>query len=177
VPDNDFRRAAALSRRRPRRRRDRRAARDILRPYHAALQAEITRLRSRHPQIALCDSIRSEIPRLFSGTLPNFNIGTNGGASCAGELATAIERLDVSSFSRVTNGRFKGGYITRHYGNPANGIHAVQMELAIRGYMAEPASDTIPPGLDDAYAAGMRTVLKNILATCVGFAEAAERTS
>lgn len=147
-------------------------------PYHSVLQAEIARLRARHPQIVLydCHSIRSQIPRLFSGALPDFNIGTNGGTSCTGEIATEIERIcDGSSFSRVTNGRFKGGYITRRYGSPADGVHAVQMELAIRGYMAEPARDTIPAGLDDSYAARMRTVLKDILAACIGFAKAAKQ--
>jgi formiminoglutamase len=146
-------------------------------PYHAALRTEIERLRSRHPRIVLydCHSIRSQIPRLFSGTLPNFNIGTNDGASCAGELTAAVERLcDASSFSRITNGRFKGGYITRHYGDPRGGIHVLQMELAIRGYMVEPARDTIPAGLDSAYAAKMRAVLAEIVATCVNFAEKPE---
>ncbi len=109
-------------------------------PYHAALTAEITRLRSAHGRIVLydCHSIRSVIPRLFEGMLPVFNIGTNGGGACDGALTAAIERLcDASDQPRVTNGRFKGGYITRRHGDPAGGVHAVQMELACRGYMAE----------------------------------------
>lgn len=145
-------------------------------PYHAALAAEIARLRSRFPRIVLydCHSIRSVVPRLFDGTLPNFNIGTNSGASCAPELTARIERLcDASSFSRVTDGRFKGGFITRRYGDPAADVHAVQMELAIRGYMEEPDRDRIPAGLDPGGAAPMRAILKDILATCIGFAQGA----
>jgi N-formylglutamate deformylase len=110
-------------------------------PYHAALRSEITRLRARHAQVTLydCHSIRSEIPRLFDGVLPQFNIGTNGGAACAPALqAGVVAACNVPGFTHVLNGRFKGGWITRHYGQPAAGVHTIQMELACRGYMAEP---------------------------------------
>lgn len=112
-------------------------------PYHEALRAEILRLRGLHHAIVVydCHSIRSEIPRLFEGLLPNFNIGSNDNQSCdpvITEKIAAICEADIN-FSSIVNGRFKGGYITRHYGNPANGVNAVQMELACRGYMAEPA--------------------------------------
>lgn len=110
-------------------------------PYHAALQGEITRLRARHKRIALydCHSIRGEIPRLFPGLLPQFNIGTNDGTTCAPELeAGVVAACAVPGFTHVLNGRFKGGWITRHYGRPENGVHAIQMELACRGYMDEP---------------------------------------
>ncbi len=145
-------------------------------PYHAALALEIERLLSLYRTIVIydCHSIRSEIPRLFAGTLPHLNIGTNDGASCAPALTAGIEAIcDRSPFSRVTNGRFKGGYITRHYGNPARGVHAVQMELAIRGYMAEPARDVIPPLFDPERAAPMRAVLGDVLASCIDFAHGA----
>ncbi|MDE8344281.1 MAG: N-formylglutamate amidohydrolase, partial [Acidocella sp.] len=113
-------------------------------PYHEALRAEILRLRGLHHAIVVydCHSIRSEIPRLFEGLLPNFNIGSNDNQSCdpvITEKIAAICEADIN-FSSIVNGRFKGGYITRHYGNPANGVNAVQMELACRGYMAEPAA-------------------------------------
>ena len=147
---------------------------DYFDPYHAALAAEIARLRARHACVVLydCHSIRSEVPRLFEGTLPNFNIGTNGGTSCAPALTGAIEALcDASGFSRVTNGRFKGGYITRHYGQPSRGVHGVQMELAIRGYMDEPDKDVIPSRFDPERAAPMRKALSEILVACLAFAE------
>jgi formiminoglutamase len=114
-------------------------------PYHAALGSELARLRARHPRVVLydCHSIRSVIPRLFDGELPHFNIGTNDGRSCHTDLTTVVERTcDASGLTRVTNGRFKGGYITRHYGRPAAGVHAIQMELACRGYMLEPGRVT-----------------------------------
>ena len=142
-------------------------------PYHAALAAEIARLRQRHPSIVLydCHSIRSRIPRLFEGELPNFNIGTNDGASGAPQLAAAVERIcDSTSFSRITNGRFKGGYITRHYGRPREGVHAIQMELACRGYMREPEGPVRPRSwptpYDSAYAASMRDILLSVLRVC-----------
>lgn len=111
-------------------------------PYHAALRTEIERIHALHGRVVLydCHSIRSHIPRLFEGELPQFNLGTNDGKSCAPALQAQIESIcQQSGFSYVVNGRFKGGWITRHYGNPARNIHAIQMELACRGYMDEPA--------------------------------------
>jgi N-formylglutamate deformylase len=148
-------------------------------PYHDALKAEIERLRARHPDVVVydCHSIRSLIPRLFDGTLPNFNLGTNGGVTCAATLSSEIERLCAQSgFSHVTNGRFKGGYITRSLGKPEAGIHAVQMELACRGYMREPlgpvAEGQWPTAYDESYAAPMRATLVRILEACLTFAQA-----
>jgi N-formylglutamate deformylase len=145
-------------------------------PYHRALSEQIARLRALHPIVVVydCHSIRSHIPRLFPGTLPNFNLGTFSGASCAAALTHSLEAVcDASAFSRVTNGRFKGGYTTRHYGLPAQGIHAVQMELACRGYLeepAEPADHTWPTPWDGSRAAAMREVLERLLEACLRFA-------
>jgi len=111
-------------------------------PYHAALGAEIARLRQLHKTIVLydCHSIRGVIPRLFPGALPNFNIGTNDGKSCdpAFEAEVTLICADDAAHDHVVNGRFKGGWITRHYADPAHGVQAIQMELACRGYMDEP---------------------------------------
>jgi N-formylglutamate deformylase len=149
-------------------------------PYHRAVQQQIARLRVAHAAVVLydCHSIRSQIPRLFTGTLPNFNVGTFGGASCAPALAAHIERAcTVDNFSRVTNGRFKGGYTTRHYGRPQSGVHALQMELACRGYLREPAGpvdqSSWPGAWDPAFAAPMRAVLQRVLTACIDFATAA----
>lgn len=153
---------------------DRRAR--FFEPYHAALADEIARLRTVHRQVVLydCHSIRSLIPRLFEGELPVFNIGTNSGASCAPELAAGIGKICAGSpFSHVVNGRFKGGWITRRYGRPHDGVHAVQMELSCRGYMHErlgPVSESEwPTPYDPAYAAPIRAVLTNVLKTCLQF--------
>lgn len=115
-------------------------------PYHAALRAEIERIHVLHGRAVLydCHSIRSRIPRLFDGELPQFNIGTNSGQSCAPAMQAQVERACAASgFSYTVNGRFKGGWITRHYGDPARNIHAIQMELGCRGYMQEP--DPVTP--------------------------------
>ncbi|MGO4526376.1 N-formylglutamate deformylase [Microvirga sp. 2MCAF35] len=147
-------------------------------PYHAALRAEIERLRARHDTIVVydCHSIRSIIPRLFDGTLPHFNIGTNGGTTCASSLSDAIVTIcSDSGFNHVLNGRFKGGYIARSLGKPDEGVHAIQMELACRGYMKEPLGPVSegewPTPYDDDAAAPMRTALKHILQTCLTFAQ------
>jgi formiminoglutamase len=145
-------------------------------PYHTTLESEISRLRSQHPRVVLFEahSIRSRIPHLFDGELPIFNIGTNSGVSCSAELTSAMEQVcGESPYSRVTNGRFKGGYTTRHYGLPDKGVHAVQLELAIRGYMEEPdvpTPENWPQPYNAARAASMRAVLQRILETCISFA-------
>jgi N-formylglutamate deformylase len=148
-------------------------------PYHKALRAEIDRLRARHPAVVVYDahSIRSEIPRLFAGTLPHFNIGTNGGLTCAPRLSDAVESACADSgFTFVANGRFKGGYITRSLGRPDAGVHAIQMELACRGYMPEVPGpvreDAWPVPYDEAYAEPMRAALARILEACLAFAAA-----
>lgn len=110
------------------------------RPYHARLRAELDGLVARFGYALLWDahSIRAEVPVLFDGRLPDLNIGTNGGRSCGGEIATAVgDAAAATAFSSVTNGRFQGGFITRHYGDPAAGVHAIQLELAQRTYMDE----------------------------------------
>ena len=125
-------------------------------------------------------SIRSWIPRLFEGQLPEFNIGTDGGRSCEPTLAAAVEAaIDSSRFSRVTNGRFRGGYITRHHSRPSNGVHAIQMELAIRAYLGEsadpPAEVNWPPKYDPAFALPVRDVLSRVLEACLTFAREPKR--
>lgn len=147
-------------------------------PYHAALAGEIARLRKSHDKIVLydCHSIRSVIPRLFEGTLPEMNIGTNSGASCDPALSEAIAgHAQASGFSHVFNGRFKGGFITRSFGKPSEGVHAVQMELACRSYMQEPLGPVNeadwPSPYDERKAAAMRETLTNILKTCIQFAK------
>jgi N-formylglutamate deformylase len=145
-------------------------------PYHAALSAEMKRLRAHHDHVVLYDahSIRSHVPRLFDGNLPQFNIGTNGGAACAPALADAVQSICVASgHSVVRDGRFKGGWTTRHYGRPDDGVHAIQMELAMRGYHREPATptpDNWPGTFDPEFAAPLAATLSEILKACLAFA-------
>jgi len=146
-------------------------------PYHQALELELERLRARHPKVVLYEahSIRSVIPRLFEGQLPNFNLGSNSGASCDAALTRAVEAAcDTSPFSRITDGRFKGGWTTRRYGQPEQGVHAIQMELACRGYMDDPADpptpDTWPTPYSEPRAAALRAVLTDVLKACLAFA-------
>jgi len=136
-------------------------------PYHDAITAEIARLRTEHPRVVLYDahSIRSVVPRLFDGALPQFNIGTNSGASCAPALTRAVEA--ACGPSQVTDGRFRGGWITRHYGDAKKGVHAIQMELAMRGYLDEALS--WPPPWDAAIAAPLQRTLGAVLTACLDF--------
>jgi len=145
-------------------------------PYHVAIEDELTRLKARHGKVVLYDAhaIRSVVPRLFEGELPHFNIGTNRGATCAPALTEAVEAACGTEFSRVTNGRFVGGWTTRHYGRPEAGYHAVQMELACRGYLDEPAETnekTWPVPYSPARAAKLQDRLRAILSACISFAE------
>ena len=108
-------------------------------PYHDALAGELARLRTEHGHAVLWDghSIQAELPWLFEGRLPDLNLGTAGGTSCAPSLRAALmSALDAQTvFSHVTDGRFKGGHITRHYGRPREGVHAVQLEKCWSCYM------------------------------------------
>lgn len=143
----------------------------IWHPYHQQLQSELARLRAAHGTVVLWDahSIRSVVPRFFEGRLHDMNLGTANGASCAPALAEAL--LDIGQqaggYSAVLNGRFKGGYITRQYGQPALGVHAVQLELTQCSYMQEAFPFDYLPGV----AAGVQPHLRAMLEAVVQFAK------
>ena len=145
-------------------------------PYHDALAAEIARLRALHGTVVVYDahSIRSHIPHLFDGQLPQFNLGTNGDTTCDNALTDVVDNLcAMSGMSHVRNGRFKGGYITRHYSDIPGGVHTLQMELACRGYMHEPEAvdeHSWPTPLDPDHAAPLRATLQQVLDACLDFA-------
>ncbi|WP_306120826.1 MULTISPECIES: N-formylglutamate deformylase [unclassified Roseitalea] len=110
-------------------------------PYHGALARELQRVKDIHGFVILYDahSIRSRIPHLFEGVLPDFNIGTDGCTTCDDTIETAVCEICKSAdgYSYIVNGRFRGGWTTRKYGNPGMGVHAIQMELAQSTYMDE----------------------------------------
>jgi len=132
------------------------------RPYHAALADELQRLRAQHDRIVLWEghSIRGECPFLFEGRLPDFNLGTANGASCSPLLQDRLVSILAQSdgYDFVANGRFKGGYITRHYGDPANGVDAVQLEISQRIYMDEESFE-----YDAEKAVGAQRVIRKLL--------------
>jgi formiminoglutamase len=140
-------------------------------PYHAALRAQIDRVRVLHGIAILydCHSIRSQIPFLFEGTLPDFNIGTADGTSCAPMLEAAVlaQVRGLDGHTYVANGRFRGGWTTRHYGRPEAGVHAIQMELAQSSHLAAEAP---PWALDPARASRLRGHLADILAALADLA-------
>jgi N-formylglutamate deformylase len=134
------------------------------RPYHDALREELQRLRDAHGHAVLFDghSIKSELPWLFEGELPALNLGTADGASCAPSLRQALGELlqGQDEFSHVMDGRFKGGHITRHYGRPHEGIHAVQLEMAWRCYLAD---ESHPEAYDEREAERVRPLLRRLV--------------
>jgi N-formylglutamate deformylase len=138
-------------------------------PYHGALEAELTRLRARHGHAVLFDvhSIHSELPWLFEGRLPDLNLGTVDGASMAPALRAQLAQLLAAQdrFSQVVDGRFKGGHITRHYGRPREGWHAVQLEMCWCCYMEERA----PYVLDAARANRVRPLLQDMVRTMLNW--------
>ncbi len=134
-------------------------------PYHDALRDELERLKGVHSHAVLFDahSIKSELPWLFEGTLPHMNLGTVDGTSCDPALrdSLAANLAAQSSYSFVVDGRFKGGHITRHFGRPQNGIHAVQLEMCWRAYMDE----TPPCRWHEERAAGVTPLLRQLVQT------------
>lgn len=136
-------------------------------PYHAALSAELDRVRVRHGFAILydCHSIRSEIPFLFDGRLPDFNIGTDGGKTCATGIETAVAAIcaRADGYTTVRNGRFRGGWTTRQYGRPAEGLHAIQMELAQSTYMTGHAPWAYDPRRADRLRGHLKTILDTLM--------------
>jgi N-formylglutamate deformylase len=132
-------------------------------PYHDALRLELARLRANHGHAVLFDahSIKSELPWLFPGTLPHLNLGTVGGASCGPGLREALAATleSQAAYSHVVDGRFMGGHITRHFGRPHEGVHAVQLEMCWRAYMHE----SPPYRWDDARAAAVTPLLRRLV--------------
>ncbi|MEM9579654.1 MAG: N-formylglutamate deformylase [Pseudomonadota bacterium] len=135
-------------------------------PYHAALAEEIARIKAQHGFAILydCHSIRSRIPFLFEGVLPDFNIGTNEGTTCAPDIEASVVSIcaEAEGYTSVLNGRFKGGWTTRHYGDPQSGVHAIQMELAQQAYLANEAA---PWDMDPRRADRLRQHLTQILSS------------
>ena len=140
-------------------------------PYHLALETEIARLKKRFGIVVVydCHSIRSHAPFLFDGILPDFNIGTNNSTTCSFEIETLVAQTCSSAhgFSSVLNGRFKGGWTTRHYGRPDLNIHAIQMELAQSAYLQSQAA---PFAYDHGKAELLRVHLKSILTRLTNWA-------
>ncbi len=132
------------------------------RPYHDKIASSLSDIKDRFGYALLWDahSIPSTVPLLFDGELPQLNFGSNGGRSCASEVINAVmaETTACESYSSVLDGRFKGGYITRHYGEPANDVHAIQLELAQRTYMSEQSLQ-----FDEKLASQLQQVLSKLL--------------
>ena len=143
---------------------ERQAAHDH--PVPDYVRAEIDRPRSEHGRVVLWEghSIRSVVPYLFDGRLPDFNLGTASGSSCSPVLQQRLEAVLAAQrdYTWVANGRFKGGYITRHFGRPQDGVHAVQMELAQCNYMDEDSFEYV-----EAVAAPTQAVIRRLLETAI----------
>ena len=139
---------------------------DYWRPYHQAIAQELARLCAEHGRAVLWEghSIRSRVPMLFEGRLPDFNLGTAAGTSCDPALQARLQACleSQSRFSFAVNGRFKGGYITRHYGTPATGVQAVQLELAQLNYMDEESF-----AYDEAKAPAVQDLIGRMLQACL----------
>lgn len=144
-------------------------------PYHDALSTELQRLRDEHGVAMLWEahSICSNVPRFFDGKLPDFNLGTAAGKSCAPDLEQRLLAIaqSASGYTYALNGRFKGGHITRHYGNPSNNIHAVQLELSQATYMDE----HYPFRFDDELADGVRPTLRKFMYGMLDWADTQEK--
>ncbi len=141
----------------------------IWKPYHQQIEQELERLHAQHGFAILFDahSIASRVPRLFDGRLPDLNLGTFDGNSCAPDLQSLVTEVlqDQNPFSHVVNGRFKGGFITRHYGRPVQGVHALQLEIAQACYMDEDQ----PQDWDETRAFPLKSLLRRLFETLMAW--------
>jgi len=139
------------------------------RPYHQAIEDTLNQMKQEFGKAVLLEahSILSHVPRFFEGQLPDFNFGTSDGASCDKTLISQVEALDFSPYSNVTNGRFKGGFITRHFGKPEKNIHALQLELSQITYMNEPSNE-----YNETKAAEVKPKLRALVEALAKFAQA-----
>ncbi len=137
-------------------------------PYHQALADILKQLKRQYGKVVLLDahSILSQVPRFFEGKLPDFNFGTADGVTCDKQLLKNIQKLELSPYTSICNGRFKGGYITRAYGDPLNNIHAIQLELSQATYMDEPSNN-----YNEENAESVKKQLKNFVQCLVDFAK------
>ena len=138
-------------------------------PYHQVLKNTLLEIKQQFGKAVLLEahSILSHVPRFFEGELPDFNFGTAEGESCAAGLINQVEQIDFSPYTTISNGRFKGGFITREYGDPQNNIHALQLELSQRTYMHEPTNKY---KLSEANK--VKVKLKTLVETLITFAQA-----
>jgi formiminoglutamase len=134
------------------------------RPYHLELERVIERVKCEHGVVLLydCHSIRSVVPCLVEGTLPDFNIGTDNGKTCAGAFESAAVDMcrAAAGYTFVLNGRFRGGWTARHYGRPTDKVHTFQMELAQKNYLT---SEEPPFAYDRVNAERLRKHLRDVL--------------
>lgn len=136
-------------------------------PYHQAIRSTLDELQQTHGKAVLLEahSIASIVPRFFDGQLPDFNFGNNSGQSCSDVLLNAVNEIDYYPYSKVVNGRFKGGYITRHYANLERNIHTLQLELSQRTYLHEPSNQYHTENAN-----AVKIKLTNLVKTMLSFA-------
>jgi N-formylglutamate deformylase len=137
-------------------------------PYHDEISTTIAEIKAKFGQAILLEahSILSHVPRFFEGKLPDFNFGTANGESCSAQLIAEIDQLDLAPYSKITNGRFKGGFITRQYGEPSDNVHAVQLELSQHTYMKEPN-----PAYDETLADQVKPKLEQLVNCLIRFGQ------
>ncbi|WCN10731.1 N-formylglutamate deformylase [Marinomonas mediterranea] len=141
----------------------------IWKPYHNTIEQELKRLKEKFGYAILFDahSIAAEVPMLFDGLLPDFNWGTNEGQSCTDLIANVVTQILRPNYTQVLNGRFKGGYITRQFGQPEKGIHAIQLELSQATYLDEEAKKAGRYQLDDNKLPFIKQQLKELIEGCL----------
>lgn len=141
----------------------------IWKPYHSTIEQELTRLKAKFGYAILFDahSIAAKVPMLFEGTLPDFNWGTNEGNACDETIASAVTRILQPNYTQVLDGRFKGGYITRQFGQPSKNIHAIQLELSQATYINDELAKQSEYQLDETKQPFIKQQLKDVIETCL----------
>jgi len=112
----------------------------LYKPYHRALRRLFTRLHRDFGAAVLidCHSMPSSAGHKDERPRPEFVLGDRYGTSCVGAVSETVEyTLRSLGYSASRNKPYAGGFITEHYGNPAAGLHAIQLEINRALYMDE----------------------------------------
>ena len=136
-------------------------------PYYQKLEELLTERKAEFGQVLLWDahSIRQFVPGIRKAHFPDLILGSNDRQSAKqGLIDIAMHNLDGFGFDLKHNDPFKGGHITRYFGNPGENVHALQLEMVKKLYMDD--NERI---YDEQSAKKIKEMLKQVFEGLLGY--------